>query len=430
MEAIRSGARQVMSPLGPDRLNPEADLTPAVVHPYPPAPARRLASVQDSVIPQLGALLRQRPDALSLAQGMVNWAPPAAVREALVEALRSEPNQASLDRYGAVQGDPALQQAVHRELGQHQGLDLEDSALLVTAGSNMAFNAIAQVILDPGDEVILPLPWYFNHVMAIQLAGGRPIGVDAGAVPDPARLAAAITPRTRAIVTTSPGNPSGVVIPGPVLAAINRICADHGLFHVSDEAYAAFVHGDVPHVPPGRLTGSGAHTVSLHSLSKAYGMAGWRVGYAAVPKRLLSGLIQVQDTVLICPPRPMQLAARAALAAGPDWIAPRVAELGQRRRQLLDALEDARQRGLPIAFSPVPDGAFYLLLRCATRLNGHELVQRLLLEHGVATLPGEGFGLAAASGWASLRLSYAMLEASGLALAVARLLRGLKDLCR
>lgn len=401
-----------------------------MLHQSPPAPARRLASVHESVIPQLGALLQQRPDALSLAQGMVNWAPPAAAREALAEALRRAPPDASLDRYGAVQGDPALLQAVRLELGEHQGLDLEDSALLVTAGSNMAFNAIAQVILDPGDEVILPLPWYFNHVMAIQLAGGRPVGVQAGAIPDPACLAAAITPRTRAIVTISPGNPSGVVIPGPVLAAINRICADHGLFHVSDEAYAAFVHGDVPHVPPGRLRGSGGHTITLHSLSKAYGMAGWRVGYAAVPQRLLNGLIQVQDTVLICPPRPMQVAAIAALAAGPDWIAPRVAELGLRRRELLDALEAARERGLPISFSPVPDGAFYLLLRCATRLNGPALAKRLLLDHGVATLPGEGFGLSAAADWASLRLSYGMLDASGLAIAVERLRRGLTDLCR
>ena len=207
--------------------------------------------------------------------------------------------------------------AIRAELEQERRLDLSSSALLVTAGSNMAFNAVAQALCDPGDEVILPAPAYFNHVMAVQLAGAVPVLVEGGAIPDPERLAAAITPRTRAIVTVSPNNPSGVVIPAPVLAAINRLCALHGLFHICDEAYELFVHGREPHWSAGSLPGSAAHTVSLHSLSKAYGMAGWRLGYMAVPAALLPALHKLQDTVLICPPRLTQHAARAALVAGP-----------------------------------------------------------------------------------------------------------------
>ena len=408
-------------------MDPHA-LAASFSSPRPPAAALRLAGVLEPVIPRVGAWLRQRPDALSLAQGMVNWGPPPAVADAVRAALANGDPSSSLHRYGPMEGDEELLELVRHELQGRQGLDLDGTGLLVTAGSNMAFNAIAQVLLDPGDEVILPLPWYFNHVMAVQLAAGVPVGVPAGLVPDPELLAAAITPRTRAIVTVSPANPSGVVMPGEVLAAINRLCAERGLFHISDEAYAAFVHGSVPHHPPGRICGSGSHTITLHSLSKAYGMAGWRLGYAAVPRQLLAGLAQVQDTVMICPPRITQCAALAALAAGPDWIAPRVASLEERRRLVLEAVASAGGRGLPITLPVVPDGAFYALLSCASPLGGEALVERLVLDHGVAALPGEAFGLGGGGGPSLLRLSYGMLEPPLLAEALDRLLVGLRQL--
>jgi len=372
--------------------------------------------------------MRRRADTISLAQGMVNWGPPAAVHEAVRTALIAEPSLASLNRYGPMEGDPELLEAVREELEGHHRLDLDGSALLVTAGSNMAFHAIAQVILDPGDEVILPVPWYFNHVMAIQIAGGVPVPVDAGLVPDPEALAAAITPRTRAIVTVSPANPSGVVVPGSILAAINHLCADRGLFHISDEAYAAFIHGQVPHQPPGTLPGSAAHTITLHSLSKAYGMAGWRIGYAAVPRQLLAGLAQVQDTVLICPPRLTQRAALAALTAGSAWTVPRIATLAERRQLLVDRIEAAQSSGLAITLPTIPDGAFYVLLACETSLGADALMEQLILDHGVATLPGEAFGLVPHQGRSMLRLSYGMLEPPQLGEALDRLILGLQQL--
>ena len=386
-----------------------------------------MAAVLQPVIPWVGELMRQRPDALSLAQGMVNWGPPASVQEAVQEALAA-PHTDELDRYGPMEGDGELLEAVRRDLAGGHGVDLDDSALLVTAGSNMAFNAMAQVILDPGDEVILPVPWYFNHVMAIQLAGGVAVPVQAGLVPDPARLEAAVTERTRAIVTVSPTNPSGVVIPGSILQAINRLCGERGLFHISDEAYAHFVHGAVPHQSPGSLSGSGAHTITLHSLSKAYGMAGWRLGHAAVPRQLHKALTQVQDTVLICPPRLTQRAAVAALKAGSAWTAPRIATLAERRELLLGRVRRAQAQGLPISLPILPDGAFYALLACASPLSGEALIERLLIDHGVAVLPGGAFGLADQQGATTLRLSYGMLEPPLLDEALDRLFDGLRRL--
>ena len=399
-------------------------------HCFPaPAAAGRMAGVLAPVIPRVAALMRQRPDCLSLAQGMVSWGPPpqvaTAVQLAMQRAAKEEAAAAALDRYGPVPGDPELLELVHRELRERRGLDSQHSELLVTAGSNMAFHAIAQVICDPGDEVILPVPWYFNHVMAVQLVGGRPVAVDAGMVPDPERLAAAITPRSRAIVTVSPNNPSGVVVPSTVLEAINELCARHGLFHIHDEAYVEFVHDGDPQRSPGCRSGSGAHTITLHSLSKAYGMAGWRIGYASVPSQLMPALAKVQDTVLICPPRLTQVAGRAALEAGPDWCRPRVVELGERRRQLLQTLAAAQHNGLPVRLLAEPQGAFYALVAVATPLGGDAVIERLILRHGVAVLPGESFGMAERGGELALRLSYGMVGGADLQEAMNRLLNGL-----
>lgn len=388
--------------------------------PRTPAAAQRLGAVLSPVIPQVSALMRQRPDCLSLAQGMVGWGPPAAVGAAVAAALEAPP--AELHRYGPMAGDGELLEAVRRELEERRGLDLAESTLLVTAGSNMAFHAVVQALCDPGDEVLVPLPWYFNHAMAIQLAGGIPVPVAGGLVPDPDHLAAAIGPRTRAIVTVSPNNPSGVVIPPAVLSAINHLCAEHGLLHLSDEAYAAFVHGAVPHHSPGSAPGSGAHTASFFSLSKSHGMAGWRIGFAAVPRALLEPLTKVQDTVLICPPRLTQRAAVAALAEGPAWVAERVRSLQPRRLQLLAAV--ARAEGLAVVGEP--DGAFYALVEAPWTGGEEELLAHLVLGHGVAALPGGSFGLPPRSGRVILRLSYGLLGEAELADAMVRLANALR----
>ncbi|MFN9547101.1 MAG: aminotransferase class I/II-fold pyridoxal phosphate-dependent enzyme [Cyanobacteriota bacterium] len=399
-----------------------------------PGPAARLEAVLDPVIPRLGELLRRRPGSLSLAQGMVDWAPPPAVLQAVRDAL--EAPGASLHRYGATWGEPELLDAVAHKLTRANGLDLEGSLLLATTGSNLAFAALAQVICDPGSEVILPLPAYFNHGMAVQLAGGVPVGVEAGPIPDPAVLAAALTPRSRAIVTISPNNPSGVVIPEAVLRAINQLCADRGLLHISDEAYELFVHGMEPHFSPGSLSGAAAHTASLYSFSKAHGMAGWRMGYAAVPELLRPALAKVLDTLQIAPTAISQRAAAAALATDPSWALERLKSLAPRRAQLLAAVERWQNEGLPVRLWAEPDGAFYGLLvvegsgtTADQALDSDGLMEWLVLEEGVATVSGRAFGLHLPGAWV-LRVSFGMLQGPALAEALERLGRGLRRLLR
>jgi aspartate/methionine/tyrosine aminotransferase len=395
-----------------------------------------LQHVLTPVIPQISALVRATPGCLSLAQGMVSWGPPAAVADVLATAAEAGPDPA-LHRYGAMAGDAALLDAIGCALTAADrpggALDLAGAELLITAGSNMAFNAIAQVITDPGDAVILPLPYYFNHAMAVQLAGGVAVAVEAGLIPDPERLAAAITPRTRAIVTVSPNNPSGVVMPRAVLEAINGLCASRGLFHIHDEAYEHFVHGAITHWSPGSRIGAAAHTISLFSLSKAYGMAGWRLGFAVVPAQLMAGLAQVQDTVLICPPRLTQRAAVAALAAGAAWCRPRVAALADLQQQLIAAVAAARHGGLPVRLLAEPDGAFYGLLALEPEasarlarggLDARGLMRQLVAQQQVAAVSGDAFGL---DGHV-LRISTGMVDAAALARALERLFGGITAL--
>lgn len=381
------------------------------------------------VIPQVGALIARHPGTLSLAQGMVNWGPPPAVLEAIAAVLAlaaADPAaMVDLDRYGPLQGDPELLAALSARLVRQQRFDPSISALLVTAGSNMAFQVLIQVLCDPGDAVLLPVPWYFNHAMAVQLAGATPLPVQAGLILDPERLEAAITPRCRAIVTVSPGNPSGVVQPPAVLEQINRICERHGLLHISDEAYGDFVFGSVPHRSPAARPGAGEHTVTLHSFSKAYGMAGWRLGYATVPKRLLPALEKGLDTTLICAPRISQRAGVAALAAGEAWLQPHLRDLAQRRRQLLASLATGGDR---LNLLVEPDGAFYALVAIPTPRRAMEVVQILIERHGVAALPGDSFAVPAPAGQAVLRLSYGMLDSETLAEALERLQRGVAEL--
>jgi len=209
-------------------------------------------------------------------------------------------------------------------------------------------------ISEPGDEIVLPVPFYFNHEMAIQMAGCRAV-----LVPTDDRcqlrvdaLARAIGDRTRGIVTISPNNPSGAVFSGAALGEVNALCRDRGLYHISDEAYEYFTYGSARHVSPGSFPGAAGHTISMFSLSKAYGFAGWRVGYVAYPDHLASAMMKSQDTILICPPVVSQRAAVAAMTAGRAYCEPYVRELAEIRTIVLDSLATLD----PLADVPPADG--------------------------------------------------------------------------
>jgi aspartate/methionine/tyrosine aminotransferase len=384
------------------------------------AGSRRADAVQSPIIPLIAQAIREHPGTLSLGQGVVYYPPPAPVFDA-IGALARDP---ALNRYQAVHGTDALIAAITAKLAHDNGIAVgPDQRVVVTAGGNMAFLNVVLAICDPGDEVILPLPYYFNQEMAITLANARPVCVatDGDYQLDVDAIARAITPRTRAVVTVSPNNPTGAVYSRESLAAVNALCSAAGIHHVSDEAYEYFVHEGEPAFSPASLAGAAGHTISLYSLSKAYGFASWRVGYMVIPAHLYPAIAKIQDTNLICPPIVSQLAATAALAEGRAWCAPRIAALTQVRAAVLAALAPLAPR----VVAPCTRGAFYCLLRLDGRRDSYELTMRLIAEHRVAVIPGMAFGV---DDPCLLRVSYGAIERAEVVEAIGRLVQGLDAL--
>jgi aspartate/methionine/tyrosine aminotransferase len=376
-------------------------------------------AVQAPIIPMVGELIRTNPGTISLGQGMVSWGPPPAA----IDAAREAAGLMASQRYGPVEGSPELVAALGRKLREENGLDLDGSRVLVTAGSNMAFQSVVQAITSTGDEIVLPSPFYFNHDMAVRIAGCVPVIVptDAEYQIDPEALARAITPRTRAIVTVSPNNPAGAVYPAEALRAVNELCAARGLLHISDEAYEYFTWDDSRHFSPASLPGAGAHTISLYSLSKAYGFAGWRIGYMVIPEALNEAVYKVQDTVLICPTVVAQAAALACVQEGRAWTARFLDPLRAVRREVLDLFTSIAD----ICAVPTPGGAFYCLPRVRTPLTAMTVMERLVREHKVAAIAGETFGLTGCY----LRVSYGALEGVAVTEGMRRLVTGLRGIC-
>lgn len=380
-----------------------------------------MQQVQAPVIPIIGKLIADNPGTISLGQGVVHYSPPPAISASVAEALRDDP--ILLNRYGDVRGIQALQELIVAKLAMENRIEAESECIVCTAGSNMGFINSVLAIADSGDEIILLSPYYFNHHMAIEMAGCRPVVVETNSEHqfDVAMVNQAITSRTRAVVTVSPNNPTGAVYSEDALTELNRLCAARGIYHIADEAYEYFTYGEARHFSPGSLAGAGEHTVSLFSLSKAYGMAGWRVGYMVAPKQLVAPIKKIQDTNLICPALVCQVAAAAALRVGSGWCLEQVASLHAVRGMAIEALSSLGDR---CRFAS-PQGAFYLFLQLQASVDDMTLVEMLIRQHKVAVLPGSAFG---ATQGCSLRLSYGALDSGTIAEGLGRLRRGLDSL--
>jgi aspartate/methionine/tyrosine aminotransferase len=382
--------------------------------------SRRLAAVQAPVIPIVGRWIAETPGTISLGQGVVSYGPPPEA----VEAARRFGAALADHRYGPVEGLPALVEAIEGKLARENGIAVRPACrVLVTAGGNQAFMNAILAVTDPDDEVILPAPYYFNHEMAVVMAGARVVSVSTTAdyQLDLDAIAAAVTPRTRAVVTVSPNNPTGAVYPEGALRAVNTLCRTRGIFHVHDEAYEYFTYGGVMPFSPGSMKEAAGHTISLYSLSKAYGMASWRVGYMVIPWALSEAVNKIQDTLLICPPAVSQHAALAALGVGRAHATAHVERLDAMRRTIFEALRDP---DVPCEV-PTAEGAFYYLVRAHSTLDSLTMVERLIREHRVATIPGSAFADAAGC---SVRISYGALDPDSIAEGISRLVGGLQAL--
>ena len=374
-------------------------------------------AVQAPIVPVIGGIIRQVPGTISLGQGVVHYGPPHAA----IDAVRYALTDASTHEYQDGTGLPALVERLADKLRAENGIDVaRGTQLMVTAGANMAFVHAVLAITAPGDEIILNVPFYFNHEMAIQMADCTAVRVatDDRYQPRLDALRAAITDRTRAIVTVTPNNPSGAVFSEDALRAINALCRDRGIYHIADEVYEYFTYGAARHVSSGSFPGAEGHTIAMYSLSKAYGFAGWRIGYMTYPEHLAEAMAKSQDTIVVCAPVVSQVAAIAALDVGRGYCEPYVRELAVIRDIVVSKLTALAPR----VTVPAADGAFYVLMKVDTALDPMTIAERLIREYKVAVIPGPAFGM---TDGCYFRVAYGALQKETVAEGIGRLVTGL-----
>lgn len=382
----------------------------------------RMQAVQSPVIPVVAELIRQTPGTISLGQGVVGYGPPQEAFDA-INLFASDPQN---HKYKPVTGLAALVEALSDKLQVENRIRIDGrNAIIVTAGGNMAFMNAILAITDPGDEIILQTPYYFNHEMAVTMANCNPVLVETtdDFQLQPAKIAAAITDRTRAVVTISPNNPTGAVYPAEALREVNALCREHRIYHIHDEAYEYFTFGSVAHFSPASIEGAAPHTISLFSLSKAYGFASWRIGSMVAPAALVDPIRKIQDTILICAPVISQFAAVGALKAGSNWCSSKIREIGRVRELVLRRLADLGD----LCSVPKAEGAFYFLVRLRTELGPMQVVERLVREHQVAVIPGNAFGL---EDGCFVRLAYGALDGQTIDEAMRRFCKGMQAICK
>lgn len=342
---------------------------------------------------------------IDVAQAVPGYPPPAALTDHLARAL-GEPRTS---RYTEIVGANALRAALAADMNAQYAGDVAGDDLLISAGCNQAFCLATLALAGPGDEVLLPLPYYFNHQMWLEMVGIRPVHLpfrpDRGGVPDPADAAARIGPKTRAIVLVTPNNPTGAVYPPETIAEFHALASAHGIALVLDETYRDFMPADdAPH-DLFRAAGWRDTLVHLYSFSKVFALTGYRVGAVAAGPELMAEIAKAMDTVAICAPHVGQEAALYGLQHLGAWRRANTALMRQRREAMVEAL-----RRNDLGYELVSCGAYFAYLRHPhAGRSATEVARRLAAEENMLCLPGSMFGPAQD---AFLRLAFANVEAS------------------
>jgi aspartate aminotransferase len=342
------------------------------------------------------AMRAQGIDVISFGAGEPDFDTPERIKEAARGALEQ-----GKTKYTEVPGIPELRAAVCQKLRRDNGLHYDKAEILVSCGAKHTLYNIFVAILNPGDEVLLPSPYWVSYPEQVKLLDGVPVAVPteeaAGFEVDPDHLRAAVTPRTKALVLNSPNNPTGAAFSARTLEAVARVAVERQLWVISDECYEALTY-EGRHTSIASLGAEiKARTVVVNTCSKAYAMTGWRIGYCAGPRALIAAMSDVQSQVTSNPSSVAQWAAVEALAGPQDEVAKMVGEFDRRRGVMVDGLN--RIPGFRCA---MPRGAFYAFPNVSALfgkawqdrvLQGSSDVTAFLLEAArVAVVPGLDFG--------------------------------------
>jgi len=376
--------------------------------------ARRVQAIKPSptlAVTALAASLKASGrDIIGLGAGEPDFDTPEHIKAAAIEAIHR-----GFTKYTAVDGTPSLKQAIINKFRRDNGLEYGPRQILVSCGGKQSFYNLVQALINPGDEVVIPAPYWVSYPDIVLLADGKPVFVEAGIEQGfkitPAQLEAALTPRTRLVVINSPSNPSGAVYGLDELKALGEVLKAHPrVIIATDDIYEHIRLTDAPFVNIlNACPELYDRTLVLNGVSKAYAMTGWRIGYAAGPEPVITAMTNVQSQSTSNPTSISQVAAEAALNGDQACIRPMVEAFRERHRFVVEALN--RMPGVKCLPS---SGAFYAFpdFRQAIRnLHGRGVIAEptdialssyLLEKAGVAVVPGSAFGL---EGY--LRLSFA-----------------------
>ena len=348
-------------------------------------------------------------DLLNLSQAAPVDPPPEPMRQAMAEALLTDPGT---HLYGPVLGLADLREEVARHGSAIYGGEIAPAQVAITAGCNEAFCAVLATLAGPGDEVILPTPWYFNHKMALDMGAqvAVPLPTGPGLLPDPEAAAQLITSKTRVIVLISPNNPGGVEYSAELIAAFRDLARSRGIALIVDETYRDFhSQSGAPHGlfqdPDWDDT-----LIHLYSFSKAYRLTGHRVGAIVASEARLAEVEKYLDTVTICPPQLGQHAALWGMRNLAQWLSGERDEIIARRR--------AMEAGFPAleGWELLGCGAYFAYARHPFPESAAELAPRLVAEAGLLMLPGTMFRPEDdPSGTREMRIAFANLNARGIA---------------
>ncbi|HEX9780264.1 MAG TPA: pyridoxal phosphate-dependent aminotransferase [bacterium] len=344
------------------------------------------------------ALAAAGKSVVDFAAGEPDFPTPEPIKQAAVRAI-----ERNRTRYTPVAGTPELRQAVADSLNAARGTRYTAAETIVACGAKHALANIFQAVCQPGDDVLIPAPYWVSFPPMVRLAGANPVIVHTkeadGFCPDPQAMERAATAATKAVIVNSPNNPTGAVIDPGTLAAIWDVARRRKWLIISDEIYAELVYPPAEHASIVQVAPeAAAQTVVVSGVSKTYSMTGWRIGYAAGPKHVIDAMIKIQSHSTSNPTTVSQDAALAALTGDQGAVAAMRAEFQRRRDRMLNGMQ-----ALSGCRCASPRGAFYLWCNVEALGQSSEATAAQWLEQAlVAAVPGEGFG---APGW--IRMSFA-----------------------
>lgn len=360
--------------------------------------SQRAIDLQPSGIRKFFDILGEMEDVVSLTVGQPDFVTPWHIREAAIDSLSQGKTY-----YTSNSGLLSLRESLSKYLSRRFGLSYAPKdEILVTVGGSEAIDLAFRACLNPGDEVIVPVPSFVCYGPLASMADGVPVYLETREEDNfkimPERLKAVITPKTKMLVLPFPNNPTGAIMTGEELEAIAQVIRGTDIMVLSDEIYAELTYGR-KHVSIASLDGMRERTIVVSGFSKAYAMTGWRLGYTAAPREITAQMFKIHQYAIMCAPTMSQYAAIEALDNGDGDIAEMTAEYDRRRKFIVSGLRDL---GMP-CFEP--EGAFYVYPNISGfGMTSEDFCNELLGKTHVAIVPGSAFG---ACGEGFARISYA-----------------------